>query len=187
MAKIPGLMRRETKWYLRVRVPDDAIENFGQREVWKIRRAQSFLSVFAAQSLLKMRSGGMDLNSTTLPQPSRMSMMLCSAALPLCITCGFITKSTPAAVTRSAMASHSRRGRMAQVFQVGKIVLAQAKNHQCVWFVVVKGQVLFQCRQSGTYGAWNLILNEVSESLQQSWHAHIVAAQSEDFLELVKD
>ena len=35
MAKIPGLRPRGTKWYLRVRVPMDAVENFGQREVWK--------------------------------------------------------------------------------------------------------------------------------------------------------
>ena len=35
MAKIPGLMRRESRWYLRVRVPKDAVDNIGQREIWK--------------------------------------------------------------------------------------------------------------------------------------------------------
>ncbi len=38
MAKFPGLMRRGTKWYLRVRVPDDVAEAIGRREIWKSLR-----------------------------------------------------------------------------------------------------------------------------------------------------
>ena len=35
VAKFPGLMRRGTKWYLRVRVPDDVVGTIGKKEIWK--------------------------------------------------------------------------------------------------------------------------------------------------------
>lgn len=35
MAKYPGLMRRGTKWYLRVRVPTDIVDEVGRREIWR--------------------------------------------------------------------------------------------------------------------------------------------------------
>lgn len=38
MAKYPGLMRRGTKWYLRVSVPGDLVDAIGKREVWRSLR-----------------------------------------------------------------------------------------------------------------------------------------------------
>ncbi len=35
MAKYPGLMRRGTRWYLRVRVPKDIVDEVGRSEIWK--------------------------------------------------------------------------------------------------------------------------------------------------------
>ena len=35
MSKYPGLMRRGTKWYLRVRVPTDIVDDVGRSEIWK--------------------------------------------------------------------------------------------------------------------------------------------------------
>ena len=34
MAKYPGLMRRGSRWYLRVKVPADLVEEAGRREIW---------------------------------------------------------------------------------------------------------------------------------------------------------
>ena len=38
MARYPGLMRRGTKWYLRVKVPDDLQHVIGKKEIWKSLR-----------------------------------------------------------------------------------------------------------------------------------------------------
>ena len=38
MAKYPGLMRRGTKWYLRVPVPEELQQVIGRKEVWKSLR-----------------------------------------------------------------------------------------------------------------------------------------------------
>lgn len=38
VAKYPGLMRRGTRWYLRVKVPDDVVDAIGKREKWKSLR-----------------------------------------------------------------------------------------------------------------------------------------------------
>ena len=38
VAKYPGLMRRGTRWYLRVKVPEDIVEAMGRREIWKSLR-----------------------------------------------------------------------------------------------------------------------------------------------------
>ena len=35
MAKYPGLTRRGTKWYLRVKVPKDVVGKVGRSEIWK--------------------------------------------------------------------------------------------------------------------------------------------------------
>ncbi len=35
MAKYPGLMRRGTRWYLRVKVPADLVEEVDRREIWR--------------------------------------------------------------------------------------------------------------------------------------------------------
>ncbi len=35
MAKYPGLMRRGSRWYLRVKVPADLVEEVGWREIWR--------------------------------------------------------------------------------------------------------------------------------------------------------
>ncbi len=35
MARYPGLMRRGTKWYLRVKVPKDVVDKVGRSEIWK--------------------------------------------------------------------------------------------------------------------------------------------------------
>ena len=35
MAKYPGLMRRGTKWYLRLRVPADLMDEVGKKEIWR--------------------------------------------------------------------------------------------------------------------------------------------------------
>ncbi len=35
MAKYPGLMRRGTKWYIRVCVPKDIVDEVGRREIWR--------------------------------------------------------------------------------------------------------------------------------------------------------
>ncbi len=35
MAKYPGLMQRGTKWYLRVCVPKDIVDEVGRREIWR--------------------------------------------------------------------------------------------------------------------------------------------------------
>ncbi len=35
VAKYPGLMRRGTKWYLRVKVPKDLVEELGRKEIWR--------------------------------------------------------------------------------------------------------------------------------------------------------
>jgi hypothetical protein len=35
VAKYPGLMRRGTRWYLRVKVPKDLVEELGRREIWR--------------------------------------------------------------------------------------------------------------------------------------------------------
>jgi integrase len=35
MSKNPGPVRRGTRWYIRVRVPDDLVDTIGKREIWK--------------------------------------------------------------------------------------------------------------------------------------------------------
>ena len=42
MARYPGMMRRGTKWYLRVRVPDDVRDVLGQKEIWKSLRTGDY-------------------------------------------------------------------------------------------------------------------------------------------------
>ena len=42
VAKFPELMRRGTKWYLRVKVPDDVVDAIGKREIWKSLRTGDY-------------------------------------------------------------------------------------------------------------------------------------------------
>jgi hypothetical protein len=35
VAKYPGLMRRGTKWYLRVKVPKELVPELGRKEIWR--------------------------------------------------------------------------------------------------------------------------------------------------------
>ena len=36
------MMRRGTKWYLRVKVPDDVVDAIGKREIWKSLRTGDY-------------------------------------------------------------------------------------------------------------------------------------------------
>jgi len=42
VARKPGLMRRGTRWWLRVRVPDDVLEVVGRREIWRSLRISDY-------------------------------------------------------------------------------------------------------------------------------------------------
>ena len=42
MVKFPGLRPRGTKWYLRVKVPKDAVDNIGHREKLKSLRTGDY-------------------------------------------------------------------------------------------------------------------------------------------------
>lgn len=77
MAKYPGLMRRGTKWYLRVRVPTDIVDKVGRSEIWKTlgtgnhRKVvslyhQVWADIDAQFKIVRSRRGGDDVTNAEL-------------------------------------------------------------------------------------------------------------------------
>ncbi len=77
MSKYPGLMRRGTKWYLRVRVPTDIVDDVGRSEIWKTlgtgdhrkavgRYHQARADIVAQFDILRGRRGDDDVTNAEL-------------------------------------------------------------------------------------------------------------------------
>ena len=79
MAKYPGLMRRGSRWYLRVKVPADLVEEVGRREIWRSLETGSHRKAVGryhqvrgeVQALLeaarrRLRGGGDEVNDAEL-------------------------------------------------------------------------------------------------------------------------
>ncbi len=77
MAKYPGLMQRGTKWYLRVCVPKDIVDEVGRREIWrsletgnhrkaKSRYHQVWADIDAQFEIVRGRRGDDDVTNAEL-------------------------------------------------------------------------------------------------------------------------